>query len=144
MWRSATADDDRAIVRLYMALNKEDPGTTPADPAQAQRTLALFRDTPERGHCVVLDQGGGSVEGYALLVSYWSNELGGLVCCVDEMYVAPQARGLGRGTGSDPCETSRFGERSRAAARLDGSRRAGRPGHICGLDTHPRALTFRP
>ena len=98
MWRSASAEDDAAIVRLYVALNAEDPGTTRVDPAQAQRTLALFRSAPERGQCVVLDEGTGNIEGYALLVPYWSNELGGLVCCLDEMYVAPPARGRGRGS----------------------------------------------
>lgn len=41
---------------------------------------------------------GGSLQGYALLVPYWSNELGGLVCRIDEMYVRPLARGRGRGS----------------------------------------------
>jgi ribosomal protein S18 acetylase RimI-like enzyme len=35
------------------------------------------------------------VTGYALLVSYWSNELGGEVCHIDELYVAAPARGRG-------------------------------------------------
>jgi ribosomal protein S18 acetylase RimI-like enzyme len=36
--------------------------------------------------------------GYALLVPFWSNELGGCVCEVDELYVqAPfRSRGIGR------------------------------------------------
>jgi ribosomal protein S18 acetylase RimI-like enzyme len=96
MWRSATAEDEPAVVRLYLALDAEDPGTVPPDPARAERTLALFRSAPERGSCLVLDEGGGRVDGYALLVPYWSNELGGLVCCLDEIYVARSARGRGR------------------------------------------------
>jgi GNAT superfamily N-acetyltransferase len=98
MWRSATGEDDAAVVRLCVALNAEDPGTTRVDRAQVRRTLALFRSVPERGQCLVLDEGAGSIEGYALLVPYWSNELGGLVCCLDEMYVAPPLRGRGRGS----------------------------------------------
>ena len=36
--------------------------------------------------------------GYAFLCSFWSNELGGEVCVVDELYVAPAARGRGAAT----------------------------------------------
>jgi ribosomal protein S18 acetylase RimI-like enzyme len=37
----------------------------------------------------------GRAEGYALLASFWSNELGGEVCNVDELYVRPSSRRLG-------------------------------------------------
>jgi hypothetical protein len=30
--------------------------------------------------------------GYALLISFWSNELGGEVCNIDELFVAPVYR----------------------------------------------------
>jgi GNAT superfamily N-acetyltransferase len=35
----------------------------------------------------------GKVAGYALLIAYWSNELGGEVCVIDELYVEPAHRG---------------------------------------------------
>jgi len=95
MWRPAIPEDEPAVVALYLALNAEDPGTIPPDPARPRRTLALFRSAPDRGRCVVLEEGG-SVAGYALLVPYWSNELGGVVCSLDELYVAPSARRRGR------------------------------------------------
>ena len=37
------------------------------------------------------------VVGYALLIAYWSNEFGGEVCGVDELYEAPGARSQGHG-----------------------------------------------
>ena len=40
----------------------------------------------------------GRASGYALLVSFWSNELGGEVCVLDEVYVEPSHRGRGRAT----------------------------------------------
>ena len=97
MWRAGTEEDDAAVVGLYLDLYREDPGPFPADPPRALRTLDTFRRSPERGRCVVLDEGSG-VEGYALLVPFWSNELGGETCIVDEIYVAPAARGLGMAT----------------------------------------------
>jgi ribosomal protein S18 acetylase RimI-like enzyme len=48
------------------------------------------------GRALVLHLEG--VAGYALLISYWSNELGGEVCAIDELYVAPAARGQGWGS----------------------------------------------
>jgi ribosomal protein S18 acetylase RimI-like enzyme len=35
--------------------------------------------------------------GYALLIPFWSNELGGSVCVVDELFVLPEHRGQGHG-----------------------------------------------
>lgn len=96
MWRAATPNDDPAIVGFYLALNTEDPGMVLPDPARMRRTLALLRRIPERGRCVVLDEGGNTL-GYALLIPYWSNEIGGLVCCIDELYVAASGRGRGHG-----------------------------------------------
>ena len=95
MWRAASPDDHPVVIRFYLALNSEDPGFTPPEPARMSRTLTLFQTDPERGRCVVLDEGE-SAAGYALLVPYWSNELGGLMCCIDELYVSPPARGRGR------------------------------------------------
>lgn len=57
-----------------------------------RRTLSCFRATPQRGQALALEVGG-QVSGYALLSALWSNELGGEVCLVDELYVAPPLRG---------------------------------------------------
>jgi len=85
------------VIELYLALYREDPGSVPPDPSRARRTLEVFRGAPARGRCLVLEEAAG-VEGYALLVPYWSNELGGLICTIDELYVEPRARGRGRAT----------------------------------------------
>jgi len=95
MWRPAIPEDEARVVELYLALYREDPGSVPPDPSRARGTLELFRGAPARGLCLVLEEAG-EVEGYALLVPYWSNELGGLICTIDEVYVAPGARGRGR------------------------------------------------
>jgi ribosomal protein S18 acetylase RimI-like enzyme len=94
MWRPARTEDDPEIVRMCLELNREDPGDGPVPAAQVQATLAALRAEPVRGRAVVLEERG-RVEGYALLVSFWSNELGGEVCNVDELYVAPGARRRG-------------------------------------------------
>ena len=94
MWRAATETDDDAIVVMFEGLTAEDPGPDPAPPEHMRRTLAAFRAAPARGRVAVLDTGDGAA-GYALLVPFWSNEYGGEICIIDELYVAAPVRGRG-------------------------------------------------
>jgi GNAT superfamily N-acetyltransferase len=98
-WRLATEADDQALIALSMALNQEDPGANPVPEAHIRCTLQTLRAAPWRGHAVVLETLGSpsTVVGYAFLISFWSNELGGEVCTIDELYVTPLARGRGLG-----------------------------------------------
>lgn len=98
MWRPARPDDDESIVALVMRLYAEDPAGEPVTEAQTRATLARLRAEPLRGRAVVLEING-HASGYALLISFWSNELGGEICEIDELYVAADARGRGWGTG---------------------------------------------
>lgn len=94
-WRRAIAADDEAIVAMCLALNRVDPGTRPVSRGQVLRTLEVLRAEPSRGHAVVAELNG-QIVGYALLIAFWSNELGGELCVVDEIYVleAFRRRGL--------------------------------------------------
>ena len=84
---------------MCMALNAEDPGPTPVRPKQVRCTLAKLREDANRGRAVVCDVESRTV-GYALLIPFWSNELGGEVCNIDELFVAPESRG--RWPGDSP------------------------------------------
>ena len=61
---------------------------------QVLRTLARLREEPYCGRALVCEVNGYPA-GYALLISFWSNELGGEVCNIDELFVAPAFRGRG-------------------------------------------------
>lgn len=97
MWRLASAADDLAVLEMFQALYREDPSPDPVPDEQLLRTLRVLREEPVRGRAIVLERDGACV-GYALLVSFWSNELGGEVANIDELYVAPDHRGRGAGT----------------------------------------------
>ena len=97
MWRAATSDDDEAIVRLSLALFAEDPSPEIITADQVRRTLIAFREHPVRERAVVLEIDG-RIAGYAFLINYWSNELGGEICTIDELYVEADLRGRGYGT----------------------------------------------
>jgi ribosomal protein S18 acetylase RimI-like enzyme len=94
MWRDARPEDDADIVPLCIALYEEDPASEPVPEEHHRRTLAVLRADPLRGRAVVLELEG-AVAGYAMLIACWSNELGGEVVIVDELYVAPAHRSRG-------------------------------------------------
>ena len=73
---------------MCLGLYREDPGPRPVAREQIEHTLAMLRDEPSRGRVLVLEVDG-RPEGYALLIAFWSNELGGEVCEVDELFVNP-------------------------------------------------------
>jgi ribosomal protein S18 acetylase RimI-like enzyme len=96
-WRIAGANEDSAIVAMSLALYAHDPPPRGVSAAQVRSTLDAFRAEPVRGRAVVLDENG-TIAGYAFLVSFWSNELGGEVCTIDELYVKPGSRRRGHST----------------------------------------------
>ena len=97
MWRAARPDEDDAIVAMSLALFAEDLSPENVTAERVRRTLAMFREHPVRGRVVVLDVDGRAA-GYAFLVNYWSNELGGEICTIDELYIEPAFRGRGHAT----------------------------------------------
>jgi ribosomal protein S18 acetylase RimI-like enzyme len=113
MWRAATPADDDTIVSMCLALNVDDPGIVAVTPEQVRRTLAKLREEPVRGRAVVCETEH-CVVGYALLISLWSNELGGEVVHIDELFVEHNSRG--RGLATDLIENLAGGERSGLAA----------------------------
>ena len=94
MWRDARSNDDEIIIEMCRELNREDPGPHLVPDSHMERTLAALRAEKTRGKAVILELDN-KVEGYALLISFWSNELGGEVCNIDEFYVRASSRGLG-------------------------------------------------
>lgn len=110
MVREAVAADDAAITALGIALYQEDPGDRPLTGADVAKTLGYLRAHPDAGQALVVERGG-EVLGYAFVVRYWSNELGGLIAVLDELYVRPDVRD--NGLGSAVIETL-------GAARLPG------------------------
>jgi GNAT superfamily N-acetyltransferase len=97
-WRLAGERDFDRVVEMNECLNVEDPSeTVPFDRANIRRTLAELRKHPIRGTVAVLELGG-RLCGYALLISFWSNEYGGEICAIDELYVEQGFRRRGLAT----------------------------------------------
>ena len=96
MWRLAEPGEDDSLVEMCLQLYDEDPGILPVRPENIRATLRALRREPCRGRAVVLEVEG-QLSGYALLIAFWSNELGGDICEVDELFVVPERRNQGHG-----------------------------------------------
>ena len=88
--------DDRSLVEMSLRLYGEDPGLLPVPAENMLATLRELRRDPRLGRAIVLEIEE-QVSGYALLIAYWSNEFGGMVCTVDELFVVPEHRNQGDG-----------------------------------------------
>jgi ribosomal protein S18 acetylase RimI-like enzyme len=86
--------DEPAVIDMALALYREDAGERTVGREDVARTLRHFAAHPDRGRVLALELRGELV-GYAILVAFWSNEWGGLICVLDELYVRPHARGRG-------------------------------------------------
>ena len=80
-----------------MALYGDAAAAIGVTPGQVHATLDRLRAEPLRGRALVLDSRG-TLAGFCLLASFWSNELGGEVCIVDELYLKEEWRGAGHGS----------------------------------------------
>jgi ribosomal protein S18 acetylase RimI-like enzyme len=90
--------DVEPVLRMVRALYVEDPSPhTPGD-ANVRRTLEVITDE-RRGAVWLADDGEGTPPfAYLFLSKMWSNELGGDIVFIDEIWVAPERRGGGAGT----------------------------------------------
>lgn len=96
-WRPARPDEDDALVEMSLALYGSAAAELGVAAPQIHDTLDTFRREPLRGRALVLDDDGAPA-GFTFLASFWSNELGGEVCVIDELYVKEAWRGRGHST----------------------------------------------
>jgi len=96
MWRLAKPEEDDSLAEMCTRLYDEDPGALPVHPENMRATLQALRREPCRGRAVVLEVER-RLSGYALLIAFWSNELGGHICEVDELFIVPVSRSQGHG-----------------------------------------------
>jgi ribosomal protein S18 acetylase RimI-like enzyme len=91
------AEHKAKVLTMMRGLHSEDEAASPVDQSRFPLTIDFFLANPSRGR-IVLFQEGASVRGYGLLVPYWSNEFGGALVVVDELFVTPEHRNRGIAT----------------------------------------------
>jgi GNAT superfamily N-acetyltransferase len=82
------------VLRMMRELYEEDGQDLRVNPATFPSTIDFLLTNPASGR-IVLFTDARELYGYALLVSYWSNEWGGVVLLLDELFVDKAFRGRG-------------------------------------------------
>jgi GNAT superfamily N-acetyltransferase len=95
-YRTVTRTDHAVLAGLMRQLYEEDPAERPVPEENFSRTLFELTAHPEKGTILAIDRDG-QIVGYAVLINFWSNECGGNVVIIDELYVAQPFRGQGIG-----------------------------------------------
>ena len=96
-FRKLTHTDDAAyLLPMMQSLYHEDPQSPGVDPARFPLTIQTLLAEPARGRIILFVEGS-EIRGHAILIPYWSNEFGGTILFVDELFVVPAARSRGIG-----------------------------------------------
>jgi GNAT superfamily N-acetyltransferase len=88
--------DTREVLAMMRALYIEDEPAFAVDQGRFPHTIEFLLAEPSRGSVIVFEEGTTSC-GYSILIPYWSNEFGGTLLCVDELFVVPEVRNRGIG-----------------------------------------------
>ncbi len=87
---AASAD----VLRMMQGLYAEDAALSAVDVARFPLTIVRLLTEPALGR-IVLFKSDDAICGYAILIPYWSNEFGGNLVFIDELFVDQALRGRG-------------------------------------------------
>ena len=90
-YRDYEENDFGVLCGMVYSLYKEDPEGQPFNTGNVNLTICESLDFPEKLRIVMIcaDE---EVIGYCILVFFWSNEYGGDILCIDEMYIRAEYR----------------------------------------------------
>lgn len=89
---------DETIVTQYIKnLFEEDPTPQGMSNAKIKRTIRTLLKQKEKGTIFVFEIGK-EIIGYSILINFWSNEYGGNIVYIDELFVRKEWRGKGVAT----------------------------------------------
>lgn len=93
-FRKYRISDSDIVSELIHEFYKEYSDCKPMLPQKIARTFDSLTKHPDRGTIMVFENDG-QVIGYSILVNYWSNEFGGNIINIDEVYVKKDFRSQG-------------------------------------------------
>lgn len=97
MIRKITPADRQAYISMVTDFYTSDAVCHCVDPSHFERTFdeLIKRDTYAEGY--IFEAQDNVITGYALLAKTFSQEAGGMVIWVEEIYIKPEFRGMGQG-----------------------------------------------
>lgn len=89
-------DDLPELESMALDLHAEDVGSEAMSVEKVHRTVRELTSRPDKGR-ILLFRVAGEAVGYAIVIHFWSNEYGGDILDIDELFVKPAWRGRGIG-----------------------------------------------
>lgn len=96
-FKLCTSTDFDRVCDLMLSLYTEDPGSKPMTKEKAMHTLETLTTKSDLGTVLVIQENG-SIIGYCILINFWSNEYGGNIVHIDELYIQESHRSKGIGS----------------------------------------------
>jgi len=85
------------VEEMIFTLYKEDPTGMPIDENKIKATLCQCLKHSEKIRLILIYLGD-KLAGYAIIVFFWSNECGGDILCIDELFIKEDFRNRGIGS----------------------------------------------
>lgn len=96
-YRKFKTSDSKVVAEFIQNLYREDSGGKPMLPQKIQNTFNSLTSHPDRGTIMIIEHAE-EVIGYSILINFWSNEYGGNIVDIDELYIKKEFRSQGIGT----------------------------------------------
>lgn len=96
-YREMRKGDTKIVAEYIKGLFQEDPTPQGMTREKIQRTIKTLLKHKDKGTIFVMKIGK-EVIGYAILINFWSNEYGGNMVYIDELFVRKEWRGKGVAT----------------------------------------------
>lgn len=90
-------NDKLEIIALIKQLYIEDNGGEPMTLEKINATIHFLNKNPQNGQIVSIKDKD-VIVGYAILINFWSNEMGGIILHVDELFIKKEYRSQSIGT----------------------------------------------
>jgi len=96
-YRKYKNEDKKNVIKLIKRFYTEDPTPKGMSNEKIKKTLAFLPKHKERGIILVFDYNK-EIIGYSVLINFWSNEYGGNIIYIDELFVKKEWRRKGIAT----------------------------------------------
>jgi ribosomal protein S18 acetylase RimI-like enzyme len=96
-YRKLEESDKEEVVAMIQAFYEEDMSGKRKAKEQVYKSLEAFEKHPDYGSVTVFTAEE-IIVGYCIIVHFYSNEYGGMMLYIDELYVVPEYRGKGIAT----------------------------------------------
>jgi len=93
-FRKFSTSDKNIIAEMIIGLYTEDPSDKVVDTRKIEKTFDTLLNEPSRGTVMVFEKGE-EIAGYSILINFWSNEFGGNILIIDELFVKVEFRSQG-------------------------------------------------